>query len=1068
MSYGFNIKAAEAVTKGMAPSEYMRLARPELFSDSGKYAAFRIDRSVLDHHLDSLTSRNQTQAFELFCRDLCGRLICPNLKPATGPEGGGDSKADTETISVAEEIQTLHYIGEPRAGQERWAFAFSAKKDWKAKVRHDVDGLVGTGRPYTKVIFVTSCYAPAKQRAAIEDDLEAKHGVRVEIHDRTWILKAVVDDGHADLAIDRLGVGERIADPRFGPEDYRRLQTLDALERALTDPTAYAQRETERVNDALSAALLSRELEKPRFETEGRFDRAIRLADRFGTPRQRVETRYERLWATYYWFDDFDRLSEDFDDVATRAYATDDAELHELVANLVQNLANAVMLGHRSAEEMKLKERRDDLMSRLDSLWADPHRPNNALEARTTWLFAESTRIMMARDDEAFANLWPLFSEVISKADGLSEYRVQRLEPIVDIFGRKAGRHAAYRQLVDDLAAFVAKRAGDARGGLIRLKRAMQLDIEEDRMEIIRLLGQATRELAQREHIESQVEATYTLAVAYRGAGLLWAARAAAMFSVATVFAEAERDSEPPASIVPALMLLGWIDAELRLLPELLDVIRLVRGCLATLPLDEESKERVGRRLTEFDGVLASSLLNTTVDERSALGALPDILNALDMNASNVALLYGLGHQAVFDTEEALPDQSWEKALARWADQLPRDIRSRPLLLNAEAPQTQLTRVVGMTVRVATSGSAVSIVTGQTLLTVIEAVFATTLESGIAAHTESFSIEVVEAPGSTTPSFTIDEMTLSATLSWPLGVAPNSPGLAEVAYETLFGLTLRVVLTTCVVRDPVQVFDGLFANGALGERISAALTSLNSRSRAFNSPLSRIEAWRAMGGADYPLQPDAPAVIGSHPTEHSYDQEGPAAAHDHWKRDHRRIEVRSVIDLPVWERAGWLGLALGVCPPGAPPILGFHFTQPEWGQRIFSRWRERFGEEDEESAIRLSIIRHLPGHPASHYGAMISPGISTREASSNLLMVSTRLKILEPPTDENLRRFLEAYDREKAYLLVPAGVSPDGSPMLQHDLAILKRDLVVTSYDDIADDDVESLARTLIRSRHVE
>lgn len=100
---------------------------------------------------------------------------------------------------------------------------------------------------------------------------------------------------------------------------------------------------------------------------------------------------------------------------------------------------------------------------------------------------------------------------------------------------------------------------------------------------------------------------------------------------------------------------------------------------------------------------------------------------------------------------------------------------------------------------------------------------------------------------------------------------------------------------------------------------------------------------------------------------------------------------------------------------------------------------------------------------------MLSPGISDREASSSLLMVSTRLKILEPETDENLRRFLEAYDREKAYLLAPAGVSPDGSPMLLHDLAILKRDLVVTSYDDIADDDdVESLARTLIRSRDVE
>ena len=116
----------------------MRMARPELFSDSGGRSAYRLDRAVFDHHLETLTSRNQHQAFELFCRDLCGRLICPNLKPATGPEGGGDSKADTETMSVAEEIKVLHYIGQPAAGQERWAFAFSAKEDWASKVRSDV------------------------------------------------------------------------------------------------------------------------------------------------------------------------------------------------------------------------------------------------------------------------------------------------------------------------------------------------------------------------------------------------------------------------------------------------------------------------------------------------------------------------------------------------------------------------------------------------------------------------------------------------------------------------------------------------------------------------------------------------------------------------------------------------------------------------------------------------------------------------------------------------------------------------------------------------------------------
>lgn len=89
-----------------------------------------------------------------------------------------------------------------------------------------------------------------------------------------------------------------------------------------------------------------------------------------------------------------------------------------------------------------------------------------------------------------------------------------------------AGSDETYNRLVEDMAAFISKRTGDARGGLILLKRANQLDIESDRLDVIRLLGRATGQLAQREHVESFIEAAYSLAVAYRGAGMLWAARA--------------------------------------------------------------------------------------------------------------------------------------------------------------------------------------------------------------------------------------------------------------------------------------------------------------------------------------------------------------------------------------------------------------------------------------------------------------------------------------------------------------------------------------------------------------
>jgi hypothetical protein len=90
-----------------SPSEFMRKLRPEQYSDSQARVGHKLKAETLSHHLDTLTERNETHDFELFCRKLCERTQCPNLKPATGPEGGGDSKADTETIPVADEISKL-------------------------------------------------------------------------------------------------------------------------------------------------------------------------------------------------------------------------------------------------------------------------------------------------------------------------------------------------------------------------------------------------------------------------------------------------------------------------------------------------------------------------------------------------------------------------------------------------------------------------------------------------------------------------------------------------------------------------------------------------------------------------------------------------------------------------------------------------------------------------------------------------------------------------------------------------------------------------------------------------
>lgn len=126
----------QKISNQFSPTDFMRARRPELYSDTTVIEEPVLDRNQFEFHLDTLTQRKEEIRFEHFCRRLAEKELCPNLLPQTGPTGGGDSKVDTETYPVANSISERWYEGDPeRASRERWAFAFSAKKNGAPKLK---------------------------------------------------------------------------------------------------------------------------------------------------------------------------------------------------------------------------------------------------------------------------------------------------------------------------------------------------------------------------------------------------------------------------------------------------------------------------------------------------------------------------------------------------------------------------------------------------------------------------------------------------------------------------------------------------------------------------------------------------------------------------------------------------------------------------------------------------------------------------------------------------------------------------------------------------------------------
>lgn len=1051
----------------ISPSKFMRELRPECYSDTEDHVAYLLDAPTLEYHLDSITQRNQTHEFEIFCRKLCERTICPNLRPQTGPEGGGDSKADTETYPVSDEIVAITYIGEANAGRERWAFAFSAKKKWSVKVRDDVKGIADTGRDYQRIIFVTSRFSRAKDRARIEDELSKKYGIPVTIHDRSWIVKEIIENDRKDIAFNYLGIGEAKSDPfRLGPTDYSRAQQLAEIERSIDDPNAFLGIEEQRVTEALVAAKLSRNMECPRTETDGRFLRAIRLADADGTYRQKLEARYEHIWTAFWWFDDFQFLKNSYESVEELALKSNHAINLEFLCNLLQLFVNSITHEHLSRDECRLDERTNSLILALEKVAGDKDRPNNSLEAQTSLLIIRMGQVTMDDNRSALTDIWKDFAAILEKASGLGEFKADRLVSIVDVAGQIAGNDPAYNDLVEKMAEFVANRKSEAEGALILLKRAQRLDFT-DNFDMIRLLGKAAIGLTKKEYSDHLIEALQLLMLAYRSAGLLWAARASCIFLAASIVVEGEEESQLPVSIVPTMKIWAWLALQLRYLPDFLFAIQMLNGALATLPLTDDYKARVSKDIQELDIALGSLFLNLDEASLRKLENTPDVLDALGLYMARSALLYILGHEDVLRADGSLAESESDEDVNRTFSMLAsqpvaKNLRG-PIILNTEGPHTLSTNILGMAVEISIEGSVQSIPVAEAVLGSLEAFFATAIEQRIAPHTEKLRINFIESDEASKPSFEMNQMDMTGTLVWPSSLSLISYEQQEEITRILAEVSGRVLATTCVIEDVEALIQQLYDDDAVHHRMTMVALAANSYHRLASRSVSRMSDWEDAVKTSYELRSTHPTL-----TLVTFNNENGVAGEDAEDRDHeppeindhRALSVRSVIDIHAWDKARWRGAGYAQISPSQPPCIAFLFEDKEAGRKIFERWQERFGTHDEEDEISLSIIRQLPQQNRHHYCVLITSKYPKKGdfKPNQIITMASRSMVMEPDNDVNLERFLESYLHFQAYYLLPGFLTGTGAPELDFDLTILKRNLVVKLAEDVNEHDVEAMA----------
>ncbi len=1062
-----------------SPRELMRARHPDLFSDSVVESRPVLARPVFDHHLDTLTARKEEYQFEHFCRLIAEKEICPNLRIQTGPTGGGDSKVDSENYPVTKEISERWWIGEPAGGSERWAFAFSAKKQWKPKLHADVESVLSTKRDYKRIYFFTNQLVSDKLRASTEDALTKTAGIPIHIMDRNWLADRVYRHGHLELAISALQIEDAFhhGSVRLGPEDTRRKADLEELDAQISDSGRYEGARYQLVEDCVRAANLARGLDRPRVEIEGRFAMADRIARELGIPSQLLRVAYQRAWTAHWWFEDFNEFLTHYDEVERHAAGSTEADDQERLLNLNQLLITLERRNLVPTDRSRATERRQALVAHLKTLEADEARPNNALFARMLRTFVNLTDAMIAGHPQELSAVWADLKEIAEASKHLGQFPFDSLSGMVHEMSElfDTPEFDSLYELVVDVQ---RQRVSDGEAGESFRSRGRQKLRNEKPYEAIRWLGRAeelfVKEEYQRQLILTLLDSSY----AYEGVGLLWAARNKLIVAIEGTFRMFQAEGEMPRIAHHCLRRLTWIEMQLGRIPQILQAIVWTRFCEGLLTSTGRGEAQSEQETMLLQAVLGIQFLNVPFSQISALEPLPDALARLDLEMPRLAVLYALGHEKRVNEECFAEAPKNPKDMLdffeRWQDQPAReDLPSEPSL-NEGARAMVRSIILGAEFVIDCPNDAAAIGVAESLLGAMEAFMATSDERDVLPHAEKTVIRVRKVKEqSNGPSFVWTDNVAGVHAEIVTGESvdfQNKEALTQFT-DFLCETTLTIAARRFIIRD-TEAWMKKVAGEERGLARAAMLGNVVAIGRNLfgGDAKVRLSKWVGDNDKHYDCLRDQhwrpnrsvakrdvskePIRLGNGPP--------PEELMDTSQRKHTQRKVFSPIDIPVWDKAGWGGTCYG-WDDRQPPFMGLMFKNLEAGKKIFTAWRARWGREEADDALRITIVTGICKSNPHHYGVIVGPNIDRITAdfrTGDTFSMVSRINRMTPATSENLTNFLKVFNEFDAFFLMPAQL-PSGNqsaPEIEFKLALLKRHLHIRPAWQIGENDHDIVA----------
>ena len=1051
----------------ITPKQFLKTRRPEQFSDSETISESQIDSTVLEFHLDTLVTRSQEIDFERFGIRLCKVAITPNMLPNTGPTGGGDGKVDSETYPVSEITALGWYTSiDPKAASERWGFAFSVQKTWSTKIRADIKKLSETGRGYKVAYYVSSRSISAKNKARVQDELKEKYKIDVRILDRTWILEQVFKNKHQNIVKEELHIeGITETKRKEGPLDFQKEDALIEFDKDIEKAISEKKVSSSVVDDAIRVAILSRELEKPRVEVDGRFSRAERLAKEVGSDYQQFEVAYQLAWTTFWWHEDFPTYLKLYQPVEDLVLKTEHVYNLERLTNLwygLNNLRNQDEKGKELVGDEFFQKHTEVLKEKLQEISTQKEeKPNAALYARTLLLEIELAENKFSGEniDKILSNL----KEVVEESRNLVGFPFKSLVQVLTEIGEALEESPEYNGLFQAILKITEERDGETAAAKLSLCRAEKL-IELDRpYEAVRDLGSSLRKLHKHESRNDAVRALFLIAIAYEKVGLFWAARGALLSAASLSTSELWNYGEINTMQAACYKRLKWLELRLGRIPQALDWNKVDSAIRNALVSKDYRIEGLVEQVNRFDMTLGILFLRADLATLKTLEYLPDSLFEMGLDISQVALIYTLGwkNKIPIDFTTTIPAEEIDDFFVKLAEQYSLEYLPSPIVATESTTIKLTSNVLGCKIIVNTENQSPCIEVAESILSAIESFLSTLVPKHAVSREALVEINIDGSATQNLIEYDSDDSKDRPVINVrcqkfnPHSVVRSDQ---EELRDLIFDILVQTITRFVVFENHEKDLKTLMGDERASERAFNFTSSFITLGNVLgHNPKTKISDYADDKKKRYELNrieafqfaPPKEEIVSKKPV-------GSAGKNPFPKMCHSDIETISVIREPFWDEAKWLGAGYLVAPDN-PPILSILFTNIEMGKKIFSAWQEKFSQEDKDEEIRISIVQGIDKTNPLHYTVGIGSNIKLEKhkGTPKFVVSPTRRHTMTPQTSKNLDNFKEAYSHFGYYLLAPGSIGTNDLPDILFKYGIVKKEIYFRKADEIGVNDLD-------------